>query len=275
MKLDINRAWTDALGLIQSNMGVIAIIAGVFFFLPYLAAMLLLPDMAAGMTVEPNADDPTAAFNQIMEMYGEIWLAMLALAIAQIVGTLALLALLRAENRPTVGEAIVTGLIGFLTYFVAMIVIYIALGLVIGVVMGAAIASDITALAVVLGILLFVGLVYAAVKISLMAPVIAIDKVYNPFTALMRSWRLTKGNSLRLFAFYLLLIIALAVISIVIGLIVALVFGLMGPEIMLIGGGLVNAAFNAVIVVVMLGILAAVHRQLAGPDAEAVSETFE
>ena len=65
------------------------------------------------------------------------------------------------------------------------------------------------------------------------------------------------------------------VVSIVIGLIVALVFVLMGAEIMLIGGGLANAALNAVIVVLMLGILAAVHRQLAGPNTEAVSETFE
>lgn len=275
MKLDINRAWTDALNLIQTNLGVIAIVAGVFFFLPYLALMLLMPDMATSLDVQPNPDDPTAAFSQIMDFYGEIWLAMLALVIAQVVGTLALLALLRADNRPTVGEAIVTGLIGFLTYFVAMILIYIVLGIVVGAVMGIAIATEITALAVVLGILLFVGLVYAAIKISLIAPVIAIDKVYNPFTALLRSWRLTKGNSLRLLAFYLLLVVAVVVISIVLSLIVMLIFGLMGPDVLLVGSGIMNALLNAVYIVVMLGILAAVHRQLAGPDTEAVSETFE
>ena len=124
-------------------------------------------------------------------------------------------------------------------------------------------------------IVLVVALIYIAVKLSLVAPVIGIDKVYNPFTAIVRSWRLTKGNSLRLFAFFLLLVIALLVVSLVLGLIVALVFGLAGPEVAAIGAGLFNAILNAVYVVIMLGVLAAVHRQLAGPDTEAVTETFE
>lgn len=86
---------------------------------------------------------------------------------------------------------------------------------------------------------------------------------------------MTKGNSVRLFFFYLLLFIALLVVSFVIGLIVMLVFGLMGEEVALIGSGLFNSAFNAVYIVIMLGIVAAVHRQLAGPDVEEVTETFE
>ena len=61
----------------------------------------------------------------------------------------------------------------------------------------------------------------------------------------------------------------------VLGLIVGLVFGLAGGEVARIGGGLFNSVLNAVYVVLMLGVLAAIHRQLAGPDAEVVSETFE
>ena len=48
MKLDINRAWTDAINLIQTNLSVVAVVAGVFFFLPYLAFALLMPEMAWG-----------------------------------------------------------------------------------------------------------------------------------------------------------------------------------------------------------------------------------
>ena len=275
MKLDINRAWTDALSLIQSNLSVVAVVAGVFFFLPYLALMLLMPDMAMTMEIEPGTEDPTEILNQLSAFYADIWPYMLLLAVAQTVGTLALLALLRADGRPTVGEALVTGAIGFLSYLGAMIIFYIGAVVVAGLLLGGAIASDITALAVIVGIALFVGIIYLAIKFSLLAPVIAIERNYNPFTALIRSWRLTKGNSLRLFAFYVLLVIALAVISMVLSLIVMLVFGLMGSETMMIGSGLVNSALNAVYIVLMLGILAAVHRQLAGPDAEAESETFE
>ena len=49
----------------------------------------------------------------------------------------------------------------------------------------------------------------------------------------------------------------------------------MGEEVMLIGSGLINSAVNAVVIVLMLGVLAAVHRQLAGPSAESMGETFE
>ncbi|MBY8337575.1 glycerophosphoryl diester phosphodiesterase membrane domain-containing protein [Alteriqipengyuania sp. NZ-12B] len=274
MKLDMNRAWTEALSLIQANIGVVATVAGVFFFLPYLAFALLMPE-TANFAIEPNSDDPTAAFDQVMAFYGEIWWVMLLLVVAQTVGTLALLALLRADNRPTVGQAIAVGAIGFLTSIAATILFYVGFGIAGGVVMGIAIATKITALAVILGIVLFVVLIYVAVKFSLLAPVIAIDKVYNPFTALLRSWRLTKGNSVRLFAFYALLLIALVVVSGVIGMIVMLVFGLMGEEVMLVGSGLINSAVNAVVIVLMLGVLAAVHRQLAGPSAQSVGETFE
>jgi|TARA_R100000049_G_C1954374_1_gene105922 hypothetical protein len=274
MKLDMNRAWTEALSLIQANIGVVATVAGVFFFLPYLAFALLMPEMA-NFAIEPNSEDPTAAFEQVTALYADIWWIMLLLVVAQTVGTLALLALLRAENRPTVGQAITVGAIGFLTSIAATIVLYIGVGVIGGVLMGVAIASKVTALAVVLGIVLFVAFIYLMVKFSLLAPVIAIDKVYNPFTALLRSWRLTKGNSVRLFFFYLLLLIALVVVSGVIGLIVMLVFGLMGDEVMLVGSGLINSAVNAVVIVLMLAILAAVHRQLAGPSAQSVGETFE
>ena len=274
MKLDMNRAWTEALSLIQANIGVVATVAGVFFFLPYLAFALLMPEMA-NFAVEPNSDDPTAAFDQVMALYADIWWIMLLLIVAQTVGTLALLALLRADNRPTVGQAITVGAIGFLTSIAATIILYIGVGVIGGVLMGVAIASKITALAVILGLLLFVAFIYLMVKFSLLAPVIAIDKVYNPLTALLRSWRLTKGNSVRLFFFYLLLFLAVVVVSGVIGMIVMLVFGLMGDEVMLIGSGLINSAVNAVVIVLMLGVLAAVHRQLAGPSAESMGETFE
>ena len=274
MKLDINRAWTDAINLIQTNLSVVAVVAGVFFFLPYLAFVLFMPDVSA-MGIESNPQDTTAAFNQVMALYADIWWMVALLTVAQTIGTLALLALLRAGNRPTVGQAIAIGAIGFLTSIAATIIFYIGFSVVAGLILGAAMAVGVTALTVILAIAIFVAFVYIAIKLSLLAPVIAIEKVYNPFTAMMRSWRLTKGNSLRIFAFLALLIIAVVVVSMVLGLIVGLVFGLAGGEVARIGGGLFNSLLNAVYVVLMLGVLAAIHRQLAGPDAEVVSETFE
>ena len=96
----------------------------------------------------------------------------------------------------------------------------------------------------------------------------------NPITALARSWKLTKGNSLRLFALYVLLVIAVLVLSLVLGMVFAL-FGVLGETIGLlataIGGGLVSMAFTTI----MLAVLAAVHRQLTGGTAQGTAETFE
>ena len=275
MKLSISRAWNAAMGLVQANMGVVAVMAGVFFFLPNLAIVLLMPDMATSMAIEPGTEDPAEVLNQFSEFYAGVWVPMLLVFVAQAIGTLAMLALLRGENRPTVGEALGIGAVGLLTYIGATILVYIALGLVIGIVMGVAIASEITALAVILGILAFVGFVYAAIKISLLAPVIAIERMYNPFSALLRSWKLTKGNSIRLLAFYILFFLAVGVVGFVILLVVTLVFGIAGGDIAVTGVGVFNAILTTVYLVLILGVLAGVHRQLAGPDAEVVSEDFE
>ena len=135
MKLDINRAWTDAINLIQTNLSVVAVVAGVFFFLPYLAFVLFMPDVSA-MGIESNPQDPTAAFNQVMALYADIWWMVALLTIAQTIGTLALLALLRAGNRPTVGQAIAIGAIGFLTSIAATIIFYIGFSVVAGLILG-------------------------------------------------------------------------------------------------------------------------------------------
>jgi membrane-anchored glycerophosphoryl diester phosphodiesterase (GDPDase) len=124
---------------------------------------------------------------------------------------------------------------------------------------------------------MLVGMVYVMIKLSLVLPVIVIENVRNPMAALTRSWQLTKGNSLRLFVFYLLLTIAYFVIVMVIGMVsmapVVLIAG-QGKAAMLVGGlvsGIVGAAASAL----LTAILAAIHRQLAGPSAASIGATFD
>ena len=130
--------------------------------------------------------------------------------------TLALLALLRDHSRPTVGEALRRGLVGLLPGDRRLHAAgRSALGSSLAVVLVAdrragrrPVAGGADRRAHRRGR----SLIYVLVKLSLSLPVIAIDKVHNPFTALARSWRLTKGNSFRLFLFYLLLFIVYLVI---------------------------------------------------------------
>jgi len=98
----------------------------------------------------------------------------------------------------------------------------------------------------------------------------------NPISILKRSWALTKGNSLRLFLFYFLLAIAYIVIAGVIGLILGLGLNLLGDGIAYkIADGTVEGLMSSAGTLIFAAILAAVHRQLAGPSTGNLSETFE
>ena len=118
-------------------------------------------------------------------------------------------------------------------------------------------------LAVLGGIVAFVVTCYIVVKLSLVAPVIAIEGERNPVRALRRSWKLTRGQSFRLFLFYLLLLVAFMALSVVITLVLGLPFALAGEQAALLGEGVLSGLVNAVMVVVAVCVLAAVHTQLA------------
>ncbi len=274
MKFDMSRAWSDATSLLRANRDVLLIVAGVFFFLPYLAMSLLLPDYAS--SIETTAADPgdaAQAFDQLAQVYGRIWWALLLVLIIQGIGMLAVLALLTERSRPTVGEAIAHGAKGLVTYIAAQVLQSLLIVLVVAIPFAIA-ASGAVLIGAAVSLVAVVASVYLMVKFSLTSPVIAIDRVMNPISALQRSWALTKGNSVRLFLFYVLLLIAALVLSIVIGLIVGLVAAVAGDGAIIVSG-VFNALLNMIFVVVVLGVLAAVHRQLAGPSAATVSETFE
>src|SRR3546814_2992847 len=80
-------------------------------------------------------------------------------------------------------------------------------------------------------LLAIVVAIYCAVKISLVGPVIAIDGIRNPVAVLARSWGLTKGNSFRLALFYLLLVVAIGVVSIIVTIVSGVIFAVIGGEV--------------------------------------------
>lgn len=279
MKFDSNRAWREASAAASANREVLLAVAGVFFLLPGLASVLFLSDFQADMMA--NFGKPAAA-NRIMQgMTGPVVGFGMVSFVLQAIGYLAMLALLTDRTRPTVREAlraaikalpsvIGAALLFFFCYMMAIIVFAL---------LAAALSSvaGLGAVAVVLVVVLIGAVFYSMVRLSLVLPVIVIEKIQNPAAALVRSWQLTKGNSLRLLFFYLLLGLAYLVIVMVVGMVSMALAGLIagqGKVSMLIGGvvsGVVGAAASAL----LTAILAAIHRQLAGPSAEAIGATFD
>jgi hypothetical protein len=256
--------------MISANREVLLIVAGIFFFIPGVVMGLAMGDIQQIMLA-----DPDNAQEMVLSFYADWgWLLVLG-GIANVLGYLSLLALLRDHNRPTVGEAIKIGLIGLLPAIGAYIVLVLGLGFVAALLAVVAGVTGNAAVGFIVVLAIIAGVVYVLVKVSLSGPVIAIDKVYNPVKILTRSWRLTKGNSVRLFLFYLLLFVTYVVIVAVASGIVAVLLALLGESVATTINAVISAAIGAVAYLVFVAVLAAVHRQLSGPSPAAVGATFE
>lgn len=271
MKLEMNRAWSHAIALIGANKDVVFVVAGVFFFLPYLVFLLAMPD-APAMGDPADAD---VALEQLGAFYADAWWGMLLISIFQGVGMLGLLALLTDHRRPTVGEALKIGAGKILPYLASYILLAMAAGAIAVLLIGATAATGSAPIAFVGLVVTFAFAAYAFVKFSLVAPVLVKEGVSNPVTALRRSWQLTKGNSFRLFAFYFLLLFAIFVLMAVISIVVGLIFTLLGAGAESFGTALLGSLMNAVWATLFLAVLAAVHDQLGGASRAQISETFE
>lgn len=274
MKFDMSAAWNEAVRLMSGNRDVLLVVAGVFFFLPNVIFMLVFSSqMAAIEAAQASNPDPKGVWQAMSGFYGEVWWMILLMALVQGVGMLGLLALLSDRSRPTVGEALKTGVKLLLPYIGAQLLTSLAFGLL--ALIPFAVGAGISPIAgVLLGLIALVAIFYIFTKFMLASPVIAIEKVSNPIEALSRSWRLTKGNSVRLFAFVVLLLIAMVIVGGVLSAIFGLVFAIMGAEIARVGNAIVSGVVNAAFYTIFLAALAAIHRQLAGPSPETVGETF-
>ena len=280
-KLDMGKAWTQTTALIGANKDTISALAGLFFFLPSFAAGLVMPEVSTTVPVsgQRQSGDPQVAMQQAMDqisaLYADSWPALVAISIAGFIGSMSLLALLTDRGNPTVGEALGKGLRSIPAYIGAQLLSALAAGVAIGVPLALLAALAPPAVVAIAGLALVVLVIYVAVKFSLIAPVIAIDEERNPIAAIARSWRLTKGNSLRIFAFFVLLFVVIVIIGALVQGILTLILSAAGGEVARIGIAAVSALVNAVITVIFLVVLAAIHRQLAGAAPERLAETFE
>ncbi len=278
-KLDMGRAWTQATALIGANRDTISAIAGLFFFLPSFAGAVFVPELAnPPQPSGPSGADPEVAMRALVEqvsaIYAANWPLLLGLTLIQFIGSMALFALLTDRGNPTVGEALGTGLKSIPSYIAAQLMSALGTGLVIAVpvTLLTLAAPAAGALALLLAVPL---MVYLFVKFALTAPVIAIEGERNPVAALLRSWRLTRANSLRIFLFLFLLMFTIGIIAALVSGILGLVLSALGEPVASIGIDLVSALVNALVTVIFLVVTVAIHRQLAGSPATRLTDTFE
>lgn len=268
MPFDSNQAWKDANASVLANRDVLLALAGVFVALPSLALATFMPppEPPAGAT-------PEATFALLGEYYTHAWPALIGMAVLQLFGTLTMMTLFTDRSRPTVGEAMKRGLQGMLPVLGAQLLL--AFGVSLLVVLGAALGVS-AAAKLLVALVLIAGVIYIFVRTSLVTPVVVVENERNPVKALTRSWQLTTGVAGRLLAFFMLLLVAAMVLYL-------LIAGGLGVLVSLVVSGaaetsikdLIAAFLQAIMTVYSVAIIAACHRQLAGPSAEAAARPFE
>ena len=262
-KFDASLAWKKAMDMLSANRQFVFIVAGVFFFLPNFALSLLAPEIANPLADAAPAETPDEAMAQLSALGPEFFVGLVALALIQAVGVLGLLRLLTDSSRPTVGEALRSGLGGLLPYVLAQIIqafiFMFAVGLPFALLVATGNAATATfgiGLAIALGVFLFV-------RFSLLSPAIAVDRIGSPLAALGRSWALTSGKVGSLVLFFALLFVALLVVLSVFTIVFGLVFAAIGGEAQLIGSAFLGSLANMIVVTLSMAVLASVHQQLA------------
>jgi len=281
MNFDMNAAWERAVELIKENLQLLAIIAAVFLLLPSIAIYLFLPSMT-------ELSDPGADPNVVMAQFQEnpaplITVGALGL-IVQFAGYGAMIALM-GKARPTVGEAIVTGfkitptmiavfVVYFLLYFLGAVLVVLPLALIAGFSRGGETVGAIVGALAVIPILLVA--VYVAARMSMSMAVVVLEGTLNPFSATLRSFKLTHKRQWSILIFWVVLFALYFVIALLFSGGVSAIAALAG------GGtltalilGVTNGLLGMASGMIMCGLAVAIFQQLSGPDAGEVSSVFE
>lgn len=271
MKLDMGRAWNDAVAMLNANKDVVGIVAAVFLFLPSLAFSVLAPSTEIEQVAASN---PDALPNALSAYFASHWWLLAIYVIGTFVGTLALFCLLGKSTRPTVGEAISNAFRALGPYILASLIVGLGVALTIALIaLIAGFAGSIVAVA--LGIVAAAAFVVVSVRIALVGPVMMIENTLNPIAAITRSWNLVKGNTRWVFLFILLLGIAIIVLSMILGLVVGIVAAIASGAVALWIEAALGGAVGAAMSVVMLAAYTAIYRQLSGSLSQGDLEAFE
>lgn len=274
MKFDLDIAWKDTARLFGDNFSLLAVLAGVFYFLPNAVFTLAIPDLSEMSSIPADAN-PEAIQTIFIDLFINYWWALLLTVIIQGIGAIAMLALLGNKARHTVGDAISVGAKSFPTYIAVNLVqgFVIGFGFAVLVTIGA-----LTRLGFVVFLLSMIGVVaatYVMTKFSMTAPIIANEGTLNPFRALSNSWRLTKGNSFRIFGFFLLILVVAIVVSIFLSMIVGLLFSLGDGDTMAFGQTILSSLLSGLGAMVFASLSTAMYLQLRRLNHQRTDASFD
>lgn len=290
MNFDIGQVFSNTFKMVQERwlpmIGLWAAFFGALFVYALVFGAVLGGSMMAvmGSMADPGSFDNPAAL-------GGMGIGFILLMIVFYVGYLtiafgqnaSMTAMASPLMRPTFGDAFGLGLKGGLTFLGVIVLLIIAyiIFLLVATLLGFILSFLGEAAPAILVILLVPVVIYLALRFAVLVPVIVVEKVFNPITALNRTWQITKGNVLGIFVVYLVFAI---VAMIAVALPFFLLFGsLFDPLSMGAGPGMGTVLFSGLFFLLIVAafslfsvsLVASLHAEISDTQAVEFGKTFE
>ena len=256
-KLSVTAAWNETAAFVKREFGLLFLVAFGLVALPTVILRAVAPETPPGQIPEAGA-----------------WmLLILPVIVFSIIGslTMTMLALGRGEDaRAAFGHAVrrsPTVLVAALLLGLIAMVAALPVAIVIVLLAGTGPAA-----AILLSAAILLAFVFVWIRMMLLNPVGAVEPV-GPIEILRRSWRLTAGQFWKLLGFVAIALILFGVLSLavtsVLGSLVILAAGQpqdgnLSKGLLLLLGGILNAAFGVFLTVMV----ARIYAQLAGGETK-------
>ncbi len=277
MRFSGSRALSEAFQIMLARIGPLIAVSIIGYLAIFALSGGLMASMLPGILSGAQPGSPDAMLAQYGGTIFLLYLVIYAVSFAQ---QAALCRLCSDRHAASIGGAISAGVKCVPTLFgvaILLLIALFALMLVASLGMAGVVAgTESPGLTFVLGLLMLIGFIYVFARLSMILPVVAIDDVRNPITAIGNAWRMTGGNVMRLVLVFLLISVVMGVLFMVLS---ALTLGSFNPGAApsignMIGFGALMLVFGLTVGLYFLALVAAIHRQLADTSVSAVEDTF-
>lgn len=274
MQFSASRAYTDAFQLLGSRFGML-----VGIWLMFFVAIIGLLAVFGGMLFAMMRQSVGGA-NPLGGMSGSVIVFYLLYLVIIFAQQIALSRASAGREQDTFSVALGAGLRGALP-MLGVVLIYMVVGLgagiVIGLIFAGITASTQSAVVVfILGLLMLLIAFYLFARLCLVLPIVAIEEVRNPITAIAKSWKLTANNSIKIALAWGVIIIAVFVLY---GIGFMITVGMPSPG--NVPGPAGSIAFFILMLVMgltvglyMVTLTTALYEQLSPSSIEQTAETF-
>ncbi|MEO9469684.1 hypothetical protein [Parasphingorhabdus sp.] len=219
----MTKAWSSSFTMFKSH-GLLVILSQVIVYVMMGVVGVLLFSGMTDFTTATRIDDPGALPGLFAGRFGLMFLGMLVIFALSLAGYFIAWRIVLSPEKETFAESVIYGLIASLPALFAFIAVYLVFIVGIGLVSllfgfgfgGFADISDSTdgggALGGLLNIIFLCVFLFLTARFGTTGPVMASEKSFNPFSAMVTSWKITANNSLMLMLYLFLNSIAFLVI---------------------------------------------------------------